>query len=423
MNTELPDGRRFSRRKPILIGFVLVAGLALLLVVAIHPRQQREQEVMEALQQTQGVPTVLVAKSIQVPGRGELLLPGTIQAVSEASLYSRSEGYLRKRMVDIGDHVQAGQLLAVVEAPEVDQQVRQAQATVSRSEAVLAQTKAAREQSDTQLKLAEITARRWNTLFDKRVVSRQETDEKQAAYEARMADNQAAQANEKAANNAVEAARADLQRLLNVKEFQEIRAPFAGIITARNTEVGSLIKAGASDGRELFHLAQIETVRVMVHVPQTNVPAISVGKSVSVTVQERPGVKLSGTLVRTANALDPATRTLLSEVHVANREHLLLPGMYAQVGFPEARQQPMVLISGDTLVVRSDGPQVAMVEEGGAVRYRKVTLGRDFGSETEVTSGLSGGESLVINPSDDVRDGVMVKTRVAKEIGNSSQKK
>lgn len=423
MNTELPDGRRFSRRKPILIGFVLVAGLALLLVVAIHPRQQREQEVMEALQQTQGVPTVLVAKSIQVPGRGELLLPGTIQAVSEASLYSRSEGYLRKRMVDIGDHVQAGQLLAVVEAPEVDQQVRQAQATVSRSEAVLAQTKAAREQSDTQLKLAEITARRWNTLFDKRVVSRQETDEKQAAYEARMADNQAAQANEKAANNAVEAARADLQRLLNVKEFQEIRAPFAGIITARNTEVGSLIKAGASDGRELFHLAQIETVRVMVHVPQTNVPAISVGKSVSVTVQERPGVKLSGTLVRTANALDPATRTLLSEVHVANREHLLLPGMYAQVGFPEARQQPMVLISGDTLVVRSDGPQVAVVEEGGAVRYRKVTLGRDFGSETEVTSGLSGGESLVINPSDDVRDGVMVKTRVAKEIGNSSQKK
>ncbi len=423
MNTELPAGRRFSRRKPILIGFVLVVGLALLLIVAIHPRQQREQEVMDTLQQTQGVPTVLVAKAIQVPGRGELLLPGTIQAVSEASLFSRSEGYLRKRMVDIGDHVQAGQLLAVVEAPEVDQQVRQAQATVSRSEAVLAQTKAAREQSDTQLKLAEITARRWNTLFDKRVVSRQETDEKQAAYEARLADNQAAQANEKAANNAVEAARADLQRLLNVKEFQEIRAPFAGIITARNTEVGSLIKAGASDGRELFHLAQIETVRVMVQVPQTNVPAISVGKSVSVSVQERPAVKFSGTLVRTANALDPATRTLLSEVHVANPEHLLLPGMYAQVGLPEARQTPMVLISGDTLVVRSDGLQVAVVEEGGTVRYRKVTLGRDFGSETEVTSGLTGGESLVINPSDDVRDGVMVKTRVAKEIGNSSQKK
>ena len=428
-STDHPDGRpkpgsegRFSRGKPILVGTLVILIFAVLWYTALGPRQQRDREIRQALRQTQAPPTVLVAKATRLPARGDLLLPGTILAGTETSVFARAEGYLRKRLVDIGDTVKADQVLATVEAPEVDKQVLQAQATLSRAEAALLQAKAALEQSNTQLKLAEVTAQRWNTLFAKRVVSRQEADEKQASWEARRADNEAARANVTAAENTVNANRADLQRLMDLKGFQEIRAPFAGIITARNTDVGALIRTGASEGRELFHLAQIDTVRIMINVPQTNIPSIRVGATARVTVQERPGMQFSGKIVRTANALETATRTLLTELQVANPEHILLPGMYAQVRLANARNEPVVMISGDTLVVRSDGPQVAVVGEGGKIQYRKVSLGRDFGMETEVLSGLEGGESMVINPSDDIQEGVVVQPRVAKEVGASPKK-
>ncbi len=414
-----PPPRRFSRRKPILVAAIVVVAFAVLIVMAVRPRKQRDLEAMEAIEATSGTPTVLVAKAELAPARGVLVLPGNIQAITEAPIFARSEGYLQKRMVDIGDRVEAGQLLAVVEAPEVDKQVQQAQATLSRVEAGLAQTRAAQEQSYTQLKLAEVTAQRWNTLFTKGVVSRQEADEKQAAYDARRADNEAARANVAAAENAVTASRADLQRLADLKGFQQIRAPFAGIITARNTDIGALIRSGASDGRELFRLARIDTVRIMINVPQANIPAISAGESATVSVQERPGREFSGKLVRTANALDPTTRTLLAEIHVQNPNYVLLPGMYAQVRLADAQSAPAVLVSGDTLVVRSDGPQVAVVREDGSIHYQKVTLGRDFGAQSEIISGLAGGESLVINPGDDIQEGAMVKAKVARDTAPS----
>jgi RND family efflux transporter MFP subunit len=397
----------------------VVVVFAVLIVMAVRPRKQRDLEAMEAVEATSAAPTVLVAKAELAPARGALVLPGNIQAITEAPIFARSEGYLQKRMVDIGDRVEAGQLLAVVEAPEVDKQVQQAQATLLRAEASLAQTRAAQEQSNTQLKLAEVTAQRWNTLFTKGVVSRQEADEKQAAYDARRADNEAAHANVTAAENAVAASRADLQRLDDLKGFQQIRAPFAGVITARNTDIGALIRSGASDGRELFRLARIDTVRIMVNVPQTNIPAISVGEAAAVSVQERPGREFSGKLVRTANALDPTTRTLLAEVHVQNPNQVLLPGMYAQVRLANARSAPAILVPGDTLVVRSNGPQVALVREDGSIHYQKVLLGRDFGAQTEIISGLAGGESLVINPGDDIQEGAMVKARVARDAAPS----
>jgi RND family efflux transporter MFP subunit len=265
------------------------------------------------------------------------------------------------------------------------------------------------------LKLAEVTAQRWNTLFVKRVVSRQEVDEKQAAFDARRADNDAARANVAAATQAVAASQAELQRLLELKGFQEIRAPFAGIITARNTDVGALIRSGASEGRELFRLAQIDTVRIMVNVPQVNVPAIRPGEPAAVTVEERPNHRYNGKIVRTANALDPATRTLLTEIHVRNPDDALLPGMYAQVRLANARSAPAVTIPGETLVIRSDGPQVAVVMEDGKVHFQKLTLGRDYGADIEVVSGLRGGESVVINPSDDVQEGSVVRPRLAND--------
>lgn len=412
---DLPPSRRFSRRKPIVVAAIVVVVFAVLIVLAVRPRQQRDREVMEAAEIARSAPTVLVARAELAPARGALLLPGNIQAIAETPIFARAEGYLQKRMVDIGDHVETGQLLAVVEAPEVDKQVQQAEAALTRAEAGLAQARAALEQSNAQLKLAEVTAQRWNALFTKRVVSRQEADEKQAAYDARRADSEAARANVAAATNAIAASRADLQRLTDLKGFQQIRAPFSGVITARNTDVGSLIRSGASDGRELFRLARIDTVRIMINVPQANLPAIRVGEEAVVTVQEEPGREFSGKIVRTASSLDPATRTLLTEMHVQNPNYELLPGMYAQVRLADARSAPAILVPGDTLMVRSDGPQVAVVREDGGVHYQRVVLGRDFGAQTEVISGLAGGESLVINPGDDIQEGAVVKAKVAKE--------
>jgi RND family efflux transporter MFP subunit len=413
--------KRFSKRKPIIVAILVIAAFSVLIVMALRPRKEREREVMEQLERNQGVPTVLVSTARVVPARGELLLPGSIQALADAPIFSRAEGYLSKRLVDIGDRVSAGQLLATIEAPEVDKQVQQAEAAVSRNQAALAQAEAALKQSDAQLKLAEVTAQRWNTLVQRRVVSRQEADEKQAAFDARRADNDAARANVAVARDAVRASQADLQRLKDLKGFQEIRAPFAGIITARNTEVGSLIRGGASEGKELYRLARIDRVRIMVNVPQINVPQINVGDSAVVRVDERPNRLFGGKIVRTASSLEPATRTLLTEIHVANPDAALLPGMYAEVRFAKARSAPAVLIQGDTLVVRSDGPQVAVVGDDGTVRYRKVTLGRDYGAEIEISSGLQGGESLVANPGDETTEGAVVKVKRAKETAPTTR--
>jgi RND family efflux transporter MFP subunit len=406
-----PPRKKFSRVKPIITALLVISLFAALIFTALRPRQAREREAVDAAERAQGVPTVLVTRAATKPARGDLLLPGSMQAMTETPIFARSEGYVRKRFVDIGDRVQEGQLLAVIEAPEVDRQVQQAQASVSRAEAALEQAKAALEQSNTQMNLAEVTAQRWTTLFGKRVVSRQEVDEKQAAYDARRADNKAAQASVSAANDVVAASRAELQRLMELKGFQELRAPFSGVITVRNTDMGALIRGGASEGRELFRLAQTGQLRIMINVPQVNVPAISVGDSASVTVDALPQRTFEGRIARTANALDPATRTLLTEVHVPNRDNVLLPGMYSHVTLAKARTAPAVTIPGETLVVRSDGPQVAVVQEDGKVHYQKVSLGRDFGDDIEVTAGLTGGESIVINPSDEVREGAVVKAR------------
>ncbi len=409
--------RRFSRVKPILVTLFLVLFFSVLVFLAIRPRKVRDQEVMEALERTHSVPEVLVTKVTVLPSRGDLTLPGTILAISEAPIFSRSEGYLQKRFVDIGDRVSQGQLLALIEAPEVDKQVQQAQAAVARAEASLAQTQAALEQSTTQMKLAEVTAQRWNTLFAKRVVSRQEVDEKQAAYEARRADNAAMQANVNAARETVSASQADLRRLKDLKGFQEITAPFSGVITARNTDVGALIRGGASEGRELYRLARIDTVRIIVQVPQTNLAMIHTGDLASVSVQEFPNRPFKGKIVRTANALDPNTRTLPAEINIANQDFILMPGMYAQVNLAKVEMAPAVTVSGDTLMIRPDGPQVAVISEEGKVHFQKITLGRDFGPEVEVASGLNGGEMVVINPGDDVVEGELVKPRLAKKPG------
>lgn len=243
--------------------------------------------------------------------------------------------------------------------------------------------------------------------MDRGVVSRQEFDQKQADYEAQQANIEWARADVRAAEENVRASEANLKRLQNMQSYKRITAPFSGIITARNVNVGSLISSNGNT--PLFRMAQIDRLRIMIDVPEQSSPYIRVGEPAQVTLQEFAGRKFAGRVSRTASALDANTRTLPTEVQVANPEHVLLPNMFAQVTLTGARSERAILIQGDTLVVRPNGTQVAMLKEGNRVHFQPVEVGRDYGPEIEIRQGLAGGEYVIVNPTDDVREGAEVK--------------
>lgn len=397
-----------SRWKPILFALALAMALAGLFLAGYLPRQKRTAGLnAEAKEERESLPIVSVVQVKRSPAASELLLPGNIEPITEASILARAEGYLRRRYVDIGDRVKAGQLLAELDAPELEQQVSQARANVSQTKAALAQVEAGLTQIQANLKLAEVTAERWNTLVSRGVFSKQEGDEKRTVLEARRADVQAQQANVNAARENVRASEANLERLLELQGYTKVKAPFTGVVTARSVDVGALISNGGN--RELFRMAQTGQLRIRIAVPQANAPSVRVGETAELLVQEFPRRKFIGHITRTANSLDQNTRTLPVEVQLANPENALLPGMYAQVRLVMARVEPPLLIPGDALVVRSDGPQVAIVQPGQKAHYQKVEVGRDYGPETEIVSGLKGGEMVIVNPTDDVREGARVE--------------
>lgn len=348
----------------------------------------------------------------------EVQLPGNVQPVQEALMYARTSGYVRRRLVDIGDRVNAGQLPAEIEAPEADQELLQARASLLQ----------VRANAD----LAKMTAQRWSQLEREQVVPHQQAEEKQAAYAVSTANVTAAQANVKAVNenvNAVQAQvraqeanvqaqEANVRRLETLQGFQKVTAPFAGIIMARNVEVGALISAGSNTtSRELFRLAQMDTVRVFANVPQTYIAGIQPGQSAEVVVRELPQKTSAGKVMRTASALDAASRTLPVEVHVNNPEQAILPGMYAQVKLQTTRPTPPLLVPSNALIIRADGPQVALVLHDQTVRYQKVQVERDYGTAVEIASGLKGDESLVINPTSALLDGTAVKAMAVQQKG------
>jgi RND family efflux transporter MFP subunit len=390
-----------------------VLGLLILVLVAggfflgYLPRQRREQVLAaESIAEGQNLPIVTVAAVTRAANNNSLVLPGNIQAVTEGPVLARASGYIKKRYVDIGDRVKEGQVLADIEAPELMQQIKQAQAAVEQSQSTIQQAEAAVQQGRSNANLAKLTAERWANLFKRGVVSRQDNDTSQAQYEAQQANVQALEKAVAAARSSASAVEANLARLNELLLYQTVRAPFAGVITVRNVDTGVLVTEGST---LLFRIAQTDRLRTYLNVPQADADAVRPGQPATLSVPDLPGRKFAGQVARSSNALDPTTRTLLVEVQVPNSGGVLMPGMYAQVDLAVPRRDPPLLIPGDTLVVRSDGPQVAVVAPDGTVHYQRVQLGRDFGDKLEVLDGLKDGMQLAVNPSDAVREGVKVK--------------
>jgi multidrug efflux pump subunit AcrA (membrane-fusion protein) len=407
-----------------LLALALLAVMAILFAAGYLPRAKRVKGInAEALAEETNIPLVNVGRIKKSPSGSELLLPGSMIPVTEAYIFARTAGYVKKRYVDIGDRVKAGQLLAEIDAPDLDQQVLQARAALSQARASLNQVQAALDQAKAQERLTKVTLDRWVTLVAKGVLAKQEGDQKLADFDNATAVVHVSEANIRAAQDNVTASEANLNRLLEIQGYKSVRAPFVGVITSRSVDEGSLISASGAgqgtptlgsttqnvNGAELFREAQVGTLRILVNVPQAYAGSIHVGLAATVTLQENSRRKYLGKVTRTASSIDQNTRTLLTEVQVVNQDGSLIPGMYANIQFVGQRVDPPLLAPGDSLVTRANGPQLAVVGPGNRIHYQLVQLGRDYGNEIEIVSGLQGGENVVINPSDDVREGAEVK--------------
>jgi RND family efflux transporter MFP subunit len=311
----------------------------------------------------------------------DLVLPGSLQAYEESPIYARTSGYLVRWYKDIGSRITKGELLAKIDTPEVDQELNQ--------------TRAARQQILAQMDLAKISADRWENLRKTDSVSAQEADQYQSGYKQSQANLAAADAN--------------VRRLEQLEGFKDVYAPFSGVLTRRNVDPGALINAGAgAAGRELFDLARVDPLRVYTSVPQAYASFIKVGAKTAVTLQEFPGQKFFGKVVRTAESIDPATRTLLTEVDVPNKDEHLFPGSLGEVHFAVGSGVNKVTVPVNAMLFRAEGPRVAVVGPGGKVQLRPINIGRDYGATLEVLGGVSPTDRVVINPADSLEDGQQV---------------
>ena len=377
-------------------GFWIVLAAALILAGAIyaglHGRRGADAALKRATE-VAAVPTVAVVYPGATAPSDELVLPGTARAFTDAVIYARANGYLKKRYVDIGTRVTAGQLLAELETPELDQQLRQARAELENARATM--------------EMARTTSERWQTLLQRNAVSRQETDEKVSDYHARRA--------------IVDSNGANVKRLEDLQSFQRITAPFAGIITARNTDIGQLIDSGSSGGaaKALFQIAATRTLRVYVSVPQQYSQAAKPGLPSNITLAEFPGRQFHGNLVRHSGAISVDSRTLLVEVDVDNPTGELLPGAYGEVHLKLPADIPSFILPVNALIFRSEGLRVATVTDGNHATLVPITLGRDFGNEVEVVAGLTGEEIVITSPPDSLVSGEQVRIAVPAKGDNS----
>jgi multidrug efflux pump subunit AcrA (membrane-fusion protein) len=396
-----PSRRTLTTIALIGLGVVIAAFFA-----GYIPRQKRESLLSaEAKARIDALPAVSVVKAVRSSSTNELTLPGSIQAITEAPVLARASGYIKRRYADIGDRVAAGSLLAEIEAPELDQQVEQARASLDQTQSALEQALANLEQGKTNQELARVTAVRFGDLVKQGVVSQQEDDQYQAQYKAQISSVQSLEKAVSSARNNVSAAKANLARLAEMKGYEQVKAPFAGVITLRNVDVGTLIGTGST---LLFRIAQTGTLRTYVNVPQAEAATVRPGQTARLTISDLPDRQFLGKVTRTANSLDPATRTLLAEVQVPNVDGRLMPGMYAQVMLSAPRESPPLLIPGDALVVRADGTQVATVDGGHKVHFQRIRVGRDYGDKVEVISGLQDGQQVIVNPGDSAHEGAEV---------------
>lgn len=399
----------------VLVLTIVIIGL---FIAGYLPKAKRHAVLAsEATTEAQAVPPVNVAVVERSPARTELSLPGTMQAIAEAPVMARASGYVRRRLADIGDSVQSGQVLAEIEAPELDQQIRQAVSSRDQASAALEQAEAGLRMARSNQGIAKITADRWRNLVEKGAVSRQENDSYQAVLESQNANVQASEKAIQVAKSNLAAVEANLARLNQLKSYQQVRSPFAGIITVRNIEAGTLVTEGST---LLYRVAQPGTLRVFVNVPQPDAEAVHEGMPATVALQGSAEPPWKGRVTRTAKALDPTSRTMLAEIQATNAGGKLMPGMFVLVGLSLSHSATALLIPGDTLVVRSDGPQVAVVDQVGTVHFRRIQLGRDLGSKLEVVSGVGEGDRIVINPGDTAKEGAKVKPIPASNKASAS---
>ena len=407
------------RVRPLLTFFAILGLIVIAVVVAgVLPRLRRERVLDTALKaETSQLPVVNVTPARQAPLNAPLELPGDLQARVDSPIFARADGYLVKRYVDIGDRVKKGQSMAEIEMPELDQQLQQARATISNSQSSLKETQAALTLADANLRLAQTTNRRWQELQKSGVLSNQDADEKAANLQVRQAEVEAARAKIASARDMVSANEANFRRLEQTKLFAHVRAPFDGIVTARNVDIGTLINSGnGGAAKEMFRVAEIATMRIFVNVPQSYVSVIRNGQKAELRVQELPGKVFEAVTSRFTHAVDTGSRSMLAVLLVPNPKELLLPGMYAQVRFAAARPAPALLIPGDAMVTGSKGTRVAVTDADNRIHFRDVQVGIDYGTEVEILSGLSVGDLVVMNPTDSVREGAQVEVRKSAEL-------
>ena len=376
---------RQSRGATFLGIAVLVAGA----ITAAWGISSRARAMTELSRETRdmAVATVAVTRPAPSVGAEDVSLPGNVQAFTDAAIFARTSGYLKRRLADIGSHVKAGQVLAEIDTPEIDQQLLQA-----RADLVTAQ---ANEQ------LARTTAERYQDLIKSDSVSRQDYDNAIGTYEAKKA--------------AVQSAAANMKRLEEQQKFKVIYAPFDGVITARNTDIGALI-GGTSNAKELFHIASMDRVRIYVNVPQMYSRAARPGLPATIDIREMPGRHFEGKILRTAQTIDPNSRTLLVEIDLDNPTGELLPGSYAEVHLKLPTDAAALRLPVNTLLFRSEGLRVAVVKDQ-HVHLQAVTMGRDFGSSIEVISGVTPNDQVVVNPSDSLAEGQKVQIAAAPAKG------
>ncbi|MEH2265454.1 efflux RND transporter periplasmic adaptor subunit [Nostoc sp.] len=398
-----------------------------LLTIGILPRLSQRSELQAAVKEASTIPSVNVMTPRRATGTTNLELPGSVVALNQTTVYARSTGYLRRWYADIGDRVQAGQLLAEIDSPDIDQQVLQAKAELIQAQANVLQTRASLAKSVSDLKQARanlLIARqsweRWRLLVNQGAVAQQDADTKYATYQANLANVEAAQntissdsANVKVAQANAYASQANFQRNTILQSYKKVTAPFAGVVTARNVNTGVLITAGNGStntgNTSLYTIAAYDGLKVNVNVPQSSSASLKTGQTAQITIRELPQRVFTGKVVRTSNAIDPNTRTLLTQLKIDNLDGVLRPGMYASVKFAINRTNPPFVVPDSVLVIDAGGTQVATITKNQTVHYQKVAVGRDYGTEIEITSGLTGNESLIASPTVDETEGLRVQ--------------
>lgn len=386
--THTSSGASAAMARPRASHASRAAAITLLVLVVLGgfaiARRFSDHRTLAAETEKLSIPTVAVTRPSSEPAQEELVLPAQLQAYVESPIYSRTNGYLLHWYKDMGSHVKKGELLAEIDTPEVDQE--------------LSQAKAARQQIAAQADLAKTSAERWANLRKTDSVSQQEADQQASAYTQAQANLASADAN--------------VRRLEQLGSFKHIYAPFAGVITHRSVDVGALITAGSnSQTKELFNLAQFDPLRVYINVPQSNAPSIRPRVPAYIELSEYPGQKFTGSVVRMADAIDPATRTMLTEVDIPNHDGRLLPGAYAQLHFAVPMKAARFTIPVNSLMFRPEGPRVAVVGPDQKIHLRPVIIGRDFGNKIEVLNGLESADQLVVNPADSLEENQLVRVK------------